>query len=1307
MQVEEFQQSYQTNGTDIGNMAAGPGAASSGHSGGRASSGGFEASLDRRFQGVSNTMDSIQGLCGWCIENKKHHSLIVRYWMKWLKKSDASHRLNLFYVANDVIQNCKRKNAIVFRTSFADVLPDAALLVRDAKVHKSVERIFTIWQERNVYSEEFVTELKTNLVKKEQPPPPAPPVNPKTALKSKVVAEFAPQTFIDQLVSHQRSLEEADLRQKQLAALRVDVCNVNSAEALKRLKDKAGGKKFSSDFEEGSTKLQEFVTFLEGQMQTAPPLLEALSNADIFYEMQYKEVKIVANAYKTFANRVSNLKRKLDALRSTLPDPEDSPIPSPSEDAPSPTGSESPFHGLGGSRGGHGNQQLDGRAKDLQSDNRDVEDMDLSEEEEPHSSGFIVEEMREKPSTSAVSKATTAAPPATSRSTASTVTNPTKTPVERSANQTPPSSTSVTPTTPTAAPGPSPLQMNLANVDLGKISSILSSLTSAMKGSGVSPAPRPSPTTPTSPSSQSTASKTPVPAPTTPPAANPLASILSRVDITPEGILSALSKTQAHGPGLQGLSSLLHSVSGTTSGSTSSATNSTPQLSSSSTVTTATATTATTPKTKPAPSNSTKRDLERERMREWEKVREREREKEREKEREIERQREKERERERERQRERERAKEAAAAAVAAAAAAAMPSLDSKIHTFLQGNPAFGGLGLGLDDGDGSSSPLLVGDNADGTPVRDEAAATPTQDEMMDSPGPSEVRGHPGDPQKPPPLPHQGLSPTAYRSDLWDAVISPRELLSDSRPKDGDYRPNALRAQAFPVASGKKAAKPSGRQKEDEAAVMMKRKAPAASTLEQKAKLSRKASGEDGRPEQAEEKGRRGGKETGAAPSGGGKGKGQQYHRIETVVSSNCGEGVPIQTLDSGFRRLSGERIQTVESIRVIGRGVRRGGGGGGRGAEAWYEEQAFMEDDAADERSGAAGGPGLAPPPPQPHSHMPPGAYQPPYGSEDPHQRAHTHPQTHAHSHNPHGLPPQHRHQHQHQHQHQPPPQMPPHPSTPLFFPPSLPPIPQRPPPPIPQLPPPPREFLATTSAVMVGGVLVPIDRVLPNPPTNPTRSDGADRGGGGGGPGGPPQNRDRVGKSPTTPMAPRPLMSSLLGDPPALPRPGTVKEHFAPRHTPPLHRPGTPGVPPPLLGHVKEGPGPSPPPTTTTTPSPSSSSAPSSPADPQPLLPHRLPTPAQSPRTPTSPSPQPRNNHRRPTSPAALLRLPSLTLPLRPPLPTPPQRPGLRGQAPFLLRTPPFDRKPLFTGGKRPAFGGNQGATFPPKRPFMPPRY
>lgn len=47
-----------------------------------------------------------------------------------LLPADNNHRLNLFYLANDVIQNCKRKNAIIFRSAFADVLPNAAQFIR-------------------------------------------------------------------------------------------------------------------------------------------------------------------------------------------------------------------------------------------------------------------------------------------------------------------------------------------------------------------------------------------------------------------------------------------------------------------------------------------------------------------------------------------------------------------------------------------------------------------------------------------------------------------------------------------------------------------------------------------------------------------------------------------------------------------------------------------------------------------------------------------------------------------------------------------------------------------------------------------------------------------------------------------------------------------------------------------------------------------------------------------------------------------------------------------------------------------------
>ncbi|XP_054957807.2 regulation of nuclear pre-mRNA domain-containing protein 2 isoform X11 [Pan paniscus] len=522
-------------------MAAGGGGGSSKASSSSASSAGaLESSLDRKFQSVTNTMESIQGLSSWCIENKKHHSTIVYHWMKWLRRSAYPHRLNLFYLANDVIQNCKRKNAIIFRESFADVLPEAAALVKDPSVSKSVERIFKIWEDRNVYPEEMIVALREALTS----------TNPKAALKSKIVAEFRSQALIEELLLYKRSEDQIELKEKQLSTMRVDVC---STETLKCLKDKTGGKKFSKEFEEASSKLEEFVNGLDKQVKNGPSLTEALENAGIFYEAQYKEVKVVANAYKTFANRVNNLKKKLDQLKSTLPDPEESPVPSPSMDAPSPTGSESPFQGMGGEESQSPTMESEKSATpEPVTDNRDVEDMELSDVEDDGSK-IIVEDRKEKPAEKSAVSTSVPTKPTENISKASSCT-----PVPVTMTATPPLPK---PVNTSLSPSPALALPNLANVDLAKISSILSSLTSVMKNTGVSPASRPSPGMPTSPSNLTSGLKTPAPATTT--SHNPLANILSKVEITPESILSALSKTQTQSaPALQGLSSLLQSVTG-------------------------------------------------------------------------------------------------------------------------------------------------------------------------------------------------------------------------------------------------------------------------------------------------------------------------------------------------------------------------------------------------------------------------------------------------------------------------------------------------------------------------------------------------------------------------------------------------------------------------------------------------------------------------------------------------------------------------------------------------------------------------
>lgn len=89
------------------------------------------------------------------------------------------------------------------------------------------------------------------------------------------------------------------------------------------LSDKTGGKKFSKEFEEASAKLEEFVNSLDKQVKDGPSLTEVLENAGIFYEAQYKEVKVVANV---------SLQGHTDA---PTPTPTTSPGPSPGAVQPS------------------------------------------------------------------------------------------------------------------------------------------------------------------------------------------------------------------------------------------------------------------------------------------------------------------------------------------------------------------------------------------------------------------------------------------------------------------------------------------------------------------------------------------------------------------------------------------------------------------------------------------------------------------------------------------------------------------------------------------------------------------------------------------------------------------------------------------------------------------------------------------------------------------------------------------------------------------------------------------------------------
>ncbi|CAL7935852.1 unnamed protein product [Xylocopa violacea] len=283
----------------------------------------FDVELfERRLHTLKDSQESIQGLSAWCLERRQHHKKIVATWLQVLKKVKVEHRLTLFYLANDVIQYSKRKN-YEFVESWGTTLQRATTMVRDEKVKHRILRIFKIWDQRQVYDEEFLADLSGLISaapkKKLEPQPTAP------------LEEFQAALLISTMRSCATLEQATDARLRDLRESNIDI--ENAEELCASLKDRRRVEDAEKEVDLAVRNVENYVRALEAEIRERTQVLELLEQADQFYETQRGEVKIVTNAYRNFGSRVKNLKKKLDELLPTLV----SPIPSPDINAPSPS----------------------------------------------------------------------------------------------------------------------------------------------------------------------------------------------------------------------------------------------------------------------------------------------------------------------------------------------------------------------------------------------------------------------------------------------------------------------------------------------------------------------------------------------------------------------------------------------------------------------------------------------------------------------------------------------------------------------------------------------------------------------------------------------------------------------------------------------------------------------------------------------------------------------------------------------------------------------------------------------------------
>ncbi|KAK4876620.1 hypothetical protein RN001_009126 [Aquatica leii] len=134
-----------------------------------------ESAFIKKLADCNNSTQSIQTLSFWLIHHRKHYVQIVKTWYKELLRAKDSKKLTFMYLANDVIQNSRKKGpeygrefGIVLRKAFEHL----STVGYDDKMKASLTRLLAIWDERGMYDELQITEFKQALLLPPEHPPP-------------------------------------------------------------------------------------------------------------------------------------------------------------------------------------------------------------------------------------------------------------------------------------------------------------------------------------------------------------------------------------------------------------------------------------------------------------------------------------------------------------------------------------------------------------------------------------------------------------------------------------------------------------------------------------------------------------------------------------------------------------------------------------------------------------------------------------------------------------------------------------------------------------------------------------------------------------------------------------------------------------------------------------------------------------------------------------------------------------------------------------------------------------------------------
>ncbi|TKX27173.1 RNA polymerase II-binding domain-containing protein 1 [Elsinoe australis] len=112
-------------------------------------------SVKAKLSALNETQDSIVSVAQWIMFYRRHADRAAQIWLEKLKESNTSKKLNLIYLANEIMQQAKVRRKEDFLVAFMPIISEAtAAAYKGAprEVQIKIRRVVEVWRSRQILS---------------------------------------------------------------------------------------------------------------------------------------------------------------------------------------------------------------------------------------------------------------------------------------------------------------------------------------------------------------------------------------------------------------------------------------------------------------------------------------------------------------------------------------------------------------------------------------------------------------------------------------------------------------------------------------------------------------------------------------------------------------------------------------------------------------------------------------------------------------------------------------------------------------------------------------------------------------------------------------------------------------------------------------------------------------------------------------------------------------------------------------------------------------------------------------------------